>query len=79
MKPIVPSTDRVTREVRLIDAPRTYAALFVTTDDGGEAIDVVPAEVAAQLERELAAQKRDPYPDNEADGVVFCGKCGCRR
>lgn len=26
----------------------------------------------AELEKEL----RNPYPDTEADGWVFCGKCG---
>lgn len=24
----------------------------------------------------LPQDKRDPHPDTEADGVVFCGKCG---
>jgi len=36
------------------------------------------AELAAEVERLREGKKPEPdfYPDTEADGVVFCGKCG---
>ena len=36
-------------------------------------------QVSASAERKLAEREGQQYPDTEADGIVFCGKCGAQR
>ena len=38
-----------------------------------------PAEATIEENRRLRARVEAAYPDTEADGVVFCGKCGGKR
>ncbi len=32
--------------------------------------------IAQVMEEYSRSDNHDPYPDTEADGIVFCGKCG---
>lgn len=43
--------------------------------------DLLIVDALDQAEKYIRSESapRDQYPDTEADGVVFCGKCGAKR
>ena len=45
--------------------------------DEGVRVDIV--EALATIIRAARAEGAEQFPDTEADGVVFCGKCGHQR
>ena len=74
----------MTDNAELIARARTAAKnlrMWVATDCRIGAIRleelVVALEAAEQACKDAA--RREQYPDTEADGVVFCGKCGMKR
>ena len=65
-----------TAERLLRDWLETYG---YTTDDI-ERLKPCPLDLEARTRTYLSSsESKEQYPDTEADGVVFCGKCGAKR
>lgn len=62
----------------LMDAVQ-YAVNRLSYDLRGPQQLQITSDLAAALEYARDHKGKDAYPDTEADGAVYCGKCGQQR